>query len=1258
MDTTSHVKHAAPSNDRQRTLTLGLPEFTAADLFIPARLSDLTDAFHQYLQSRDRDLWERFDSYRRGQGESLDPVRVSNLLVAVASHLGAFVTLLFGLEPDTARLREWTVEQAPIFRFKKEFLVRRVLRKYTEAQQAQFAEPIDTRVALMREVFNGMPVPQDDAELVTSRLAVFLIDSEQSLKSAFAAGPKASDHQATGTVLQTVRVFVQSLQARMPEWAALSPVPGSSDPSTSDNDSRALGILIDTLERWTAAAYYQAQADHHRDGWVSWRLPEKVDFEAGLVAREHPDGGLDGEWVGPPWRHRRRDGFALTDRRLPPLPVLSEVDYCIFCHERGKDSCAKGLHEKDGSIKSNPLGVSLEGCPLGERISEAHLLKSRGDSLAALAMVMIDNPMCPGTGHRICNDCMKSCIYQKQEPVNIPQIETRILNDVLEMPWGFEVYSLLTRWNPLNVKRPHALPYNGKNVLIVGMGPAGYTLAHHLLNEGFGIVGIDGLKIEPLPSRLTGADGSLPEPIRDINTIRKGLDQRLLAGFGGVSEYGITVRWDKNFLTVIHLALARRDRLRIYGGVRFGGTLTIEDAFDRFGFDHIAIAAGAGKPTIVTMKNNLIRGIRMASDFLMALQLTGAFKKDAMANLQVRLPALVIGGGLTAIDTATELFAYYPLQVEKILERYEVMTKKYGDESFWSGVSAENRLILSEFLDHARQIRTERERASQTGEQPDISRLVRSWGGVKIIYRKDLDDSPAYRRNHEEVIKAFEEGIAFIERISPVEALRDEFGALRGVICKRQSKTGRRWSDTGETLTLPARSLLIAAGTSPNVIYEREHPGTFEFDEGGQFFQPYRAIYDDKGSVSFAKGTKDQPGFFTSYHRHGRHITFYGDNHPKYAGNVVKAMASAKDGFRHIVRLFGDDLSRVDPSRQPEREQNWRRLVGSLDDGMQPRVERVERLTPTIVDVIVRAPQAVRQFRPGQFYRLQNYETHSQRIQGTRLTMEGIALTGAWVDQKRGLLSMIVLEMGVSSRLCAYLQPGEPVVVMGPTGAPTQIPSGETVLLAGGGLGNAVLFSIAQAMKENGNRVIYFAGYKKAQDLFKQDEVEQGTDSVVWATDVAPAIVPRRAQDRSLVGNIVQAMNAYGRGQLGIPAIPLDAVNRIMAIGSDRMMNAVREARHTVLADLLPQGHIAIGSINSTMQCMMKEICAQCLQMHVDPVTGDPAGPVFSCFNQDQPLDEVDFGNLNERLKTNSALEFVANRWLDHLLKENPLAHV
>ena len=126
----------------------------------------------------------------------------------------------------------------------------------------------------------------------------------------------------------------------------------------------------------------------------------------------------------------------------------------MLCHERDKDTCSKGIRDKEGKVTTNPLGIPLAGCPLDEKISEMHTVRKRGDAIGALAIVTVDNPMCPGTGHRICNDCMKACIYQKQEPVNIPQIETGVLTDVLNMPWGVEIYGLLTRWNPLNIQRP------------------------------------------------------------------------------------------------------------------------------------------------------------------------------------------------------------------------------------------------------------------------------------------------------------------------------------------------------------------------------------------------------------------------------------------------------------------------------------------------------------------------------------------------------------------------------------------------------------------------------------------------------------------------------------------------------------------------------------------------------------------------------------------------------------------------------------
>jgi NAD(P)H-flavin reductase len=307
--------------------------------------------------------------------------------------------------------------------------------------------------------------------------------------------------------------------------------------------------------------------------------------------------------------------------------------------------------------------------------------------------------------------------------------------------------------------------------------------------------------------------------------------------------------------------------------------------------------------------------------------------------------------------------------------------------------------------------------------------------------------------------------------------------------------------------------------------------------------------------------------------------------------------------------------------------------------------------------VIVKAPAAARHFQPGQFYRLQNYESVAPRVGRTPLLMEGIALTGAWVDKDRGLLSLIALELGVSSRLVAYLQKGEPVVVMGPTGAPTEIPESGKVLLLGGGLGNAVLFSIAKAMRDRGNKVIYFAGYKKGEDLFKREDIEAATDQVIWSTDMGAEIEAHRPQDSHFRGNIVQAMVAYADGRLGAQIVPLTGVTRMIAIGSDRMMAAVKAARHGVLAPHLQPNHVGIASINSPMQCMMKEICAQCLQKHVDPVTGKEEF-IFSCFNQDQEMDRVDFPNLNMRLRQNTVQEKLSGLWLERLLEIADLPHI
>ena len=728
-------------------------------------------------------------------------------------------------------------------------------------------------------------------------------------------------------------------------------------------------------------------------------------------------------------------------------------------------------------------------------------------------------------------------------------------------------------------------------------------------------------------------------PIRDVASLVDSLDDRVMAGFGGVAEYGITVRWDKNFLKIVRLLLERRGQFAMYGGVRFGGTITIDSAF-ALGFDHVALCAGAGRPTVIPMPNNLAPGVRQASDFLMALQLTGAAKTSSIANLSVRLPVVVIGGGLTAIDTATELLAYYPVQVEKFLSRYETLVAERGDEAVRAEWHAAECQAAAEFIAHGRAIRAEREAARRDGRAPHLAALIDSWGGVTIAYRRRLIDAPSYTLNHEEVAKAMEEGIRFAELLTPVAVEIDEFGQAAAL---RLTRPGAQPDQPPEEVELPARTILVAAGTQPNTVLGREDPANFTLD--GRYF---RALDEDGNPVAPERVAKPAAvQVLTHLREDGRAVSFFGDLHPSFSGNVVKAMGGATLGYPVVSRM----LARLTPSSPSPEE-----LRARLDDELRARVHEVIRLTPKIVEIVVRAPMAARAFKPGQFYRLQNYETLAPRVDGTTLAMEGLALTGAAVDREQGLLSTIVLEMGGSSDLCALLKPGEPVILMGPTGTPTETPSGETVLLVGGGLGNAVLFSIAAAFRAQGSRVLYFAGYKTIEDRYKVEDIERAADCVVWCCDEAPGFTADRPRDRAFVGNIVEAITAYGSGALGPVEIPLDAVDRIIAIGSDGMMNAVAAARHQGLAPYFRPGHRAIASINSPMQCMMKEICAQCLQSHRDPVTGTET-VVFSCFNQDQEMDQVDFPALRRRLSQNGAQEKLTKLWIDrclHHLGERP----
>ena len=189
--------------------------------------------------------------------------------------------------------------------------------------------------------------------------------------------------------------------------------------SFADHVSRWMEDETEHAEALRLAALYavwavltpEGKKKHHAG--VLFRQPHKLDMLHLVPSSAVETNGLvQLQFKSEQWRNR--EGFQLTDPGTDLTGALDQANYCIKCHNQGKDSCSHGLKEKDGPFKASVFGVKLAGCPLEEKISEMNLLKGDGVPVGALAVVTIDNPMAAGTGHRICNDCMKSCIFQKQ----------------------------------------------------------------------------------------------------------------------------------------------------------------------------------------------------------------------------------------------------------------------------------------------------------------------------------------------------------------------------------------------------------------------------------------------------------------------------------------------------------------------------------------------------------------------------------------------------------------------------------------------------------------------------------------------------------------------------------------------------------------------------------------------------------------------------------------------------------------------------
>ncbi len=174
---------------------------------------------------------------------------------------------------------------------------------------------------------------------------------------------------------------------------------------------------------------------------------------------------------------------------------------------------------------------------------------------------------------------------------------------------------------------------------------------------------------------------------------------------------------------------------------------------------------------------------------------------------------------------------------------------------------------------------------------PRLAALLDSWGGATIAYRRRLIDSPSYTLNHEEVAKALEEGVRFAEALTPRAVTVDRFGHAAALEVT---------ASDGSAFTLPAKAILVAAGTQPNTVLAREDR-RIELD--GRYFQ---AVDENGEKVTPERGLAKPDVNHVLMHKapDGRFISFFGDLHPSFFGNVVKAMGGAKRGYPVVSRVL------------------------------------------------------------------------------------------------------------------------------------------------------------------------------------------------------------------------------------------------------------------------------------------------------------------------------------------------------------------
>ncbi|RKY73138.1 MAG: sulfide/dihydroorotate dehydrogenase-like FAD/NAD-binding protein [Candidatus Latescibacterota bacterium] len=189
-----------------------------------------------------------------------------------------------------------------------------------------------------------------------------------------------------------------------------------------------------------------------------------------------------------------------------------------------------------------------------------------------------------------------------------------------------------------------------------------------------------------------------------------------------------------------------------------------------------------------------------------------------------------------------------------------------------------------------------------------------------------------------------------------------------------------------------------------------------------------------------------------------------------------------------------------------------------------------EELAPEIKRLVLSAPEVAKKIKPGQFIILRCGEKG-----------ERFPLTVVEQDEEKGTLTIIFQEVGSSTKRLGSLEDGEEVTdIVGPLGNPSEVKNFGTVVCIGGGVGTAVVYPVAKALKAAGNRLVSIIGAKNKQLVILEEQMREISDRLLVTTDDG---------SYGMHGFVTDALEKLIADGLNI--------DRVVAVGPVVMMSAV-----------------------------------------------------------------------------------------------------